>query len=54
MVEMPQDCLEPSRLTAMEGGNAARLPWAIAADCHGGWKCRKIAWSNRGRHIPVV
>jgi len=28
---MPQDCLEQSRLTAMEGGNAARLPGAIAA-----------------------
>ncbi|TRW97124.1 hypothetical protein [Candidatus Methylobacter oryzae] len=28
---MPQDCLEQSRLTAKDGGNAARLPGAIAA-----------------------
>ncbi|WP_143733302.1 hypothetical protein [Candidatus Methylobacter oryzae] len=28
---MPQDCLEQSRLTAKDGGNAARLLGAIAA-----------------------
>jgi hypothetical protein len=50
---MPQDCREQSRLTAMDGGNAARLQGAIAADCHGWWKCRKIAWSNRGHPISV-
>jgi len=25
----------------------------ICIDLHGRRKCRKIAWSNRGHHIPV-
>jgi hypothetical protein len=25
----------------------------IRIDLHGGRKCRKIAWSNRGHHIPA-
>jgi len=25
----------------------------ICIDLHGWRKCRKIAWSNRGHHIPV-
>jgi hypothetical protein len=28
-------------------------PGKICIDLQGWRKCRKIAWSNRGRHIPV-